>query len=1041
MPIFTRMLFNQKLVEKKNSFKEVTEVTKMKNALKWSALFIVLTTLLTLTMFAQTTGGALQGRVTDDKGEPVPGAVVRISGPSLQGTQGTGSDMNGDYFFPFLPSGRDYSVRVEAPGFATAIRNGVEIPLGVTIKLNFQLSSGGAEMVVTGAAPIIDTKKVETGANIPDTMITNIPLDRRSSGIAFLAPGAVISGLANQPSFAGASGPENSYIVNGVEVVGSGDGRNLTNLNFDFIEATEVKTGGMDAEYGGLMGGAVNQITKSGGNEFHGGLFGYYWDDGLGAKERKIDNPTVVDYIKSNKIYDIGGYLGGYIVKDKLWFFASYDWNKDEAEWTANGTDANVTLGGRPSYSWAKDTGYKISSKDPQYAWKLTYNLNENHRFVVSFFGNQLKTDDVRNLNNPSQISSSYDFKRKNYGANIQWNATWTPKFFTEMNVGTRRSWMDSYPKNEIAMNNWGYYYRYGSGTYAGYQVIPTGTNTYNPATRGIDLDSWLPSIGGRTFEYEKDFNDQVRLKGTNIFNLAGKHELSYGFQYFDITYNDNFNYTGPNITEMSPYDPFYGQTSMGGSVIRWNRTGADLNGNGLADDYFFRPQMFMTSQNKQTEQKYYAYWMQDNWQLTDYFMLKLGVRLDQIHMKGGKNLNFVPNQIGSDALGNPLYGVGHYVDAPGREMKINDEWAPRIGFTWDVFHNGKSKLYGFYGWYYERIPNDLAIRALTTEFFHFGYYTDYQLTQDGNDDYVNLYGYPYSYTLGLEPTQIVGGPNGEKIKGSYNKESILGFQYELMPDLTVGVRGIYRSLGRVIEDISYDGAVTYVVTNPDKWTDMWIPDPFGRPGYMWKFPKPVRIYKALELTIDKRFSNNWQMGGSYVLSRLHGNYEGLFSNDNGQLDPNITSKYDIPSLLVNGYGLLPNDRTHVLKLYGSYSFPFGLDLSANFQLQSGTPISKLGADDAYGMNEGFAGKRGTAGRTPTTWTLDLGARYHFKLWKTELAFRADIMNVTNNQKTTAVDQTYNSESTADVQTYPYFGMETEHQRARRVRLAVQWSF
>jgi len=110
-------------------------------------------------MFAQTTGGALQGKVTDDQGEPVPGAVVRISGPSLQGTQGTGTDMNGDYFFPFLPSGRDYSVKVEAPGFATAIRNGVEVPLGVTIKLNFQLSSGGAEMVVTGAAPIIDTKK------------------------------------------------------------------------------------------------------------------------------------------------------------------------------------------------------------------------------------------------------------------------------------------------------------------------------------------------------------------------------------------------------------------------------------------------------------------------------------------------------------------------------------------------------------------------------------------------------------------------------------------------------------------------------------------------------------------------------------------------------------------------------------------------------------------------------------------------------------------------------------------------------------------
>lgn len=983
-----------------------------------------------MSLVAQTTGGALQGKVTDEKGEPVVGAVVRISGPNLQGTQGTATDINGEYFFPFLPAGRDYSVKVEAPGYASSVRNGVEIPLGTTIKLNFQLTTGET-VVITGAAPIIDTRKVETGANISDTMITSIPLDRSSRGIAFLAPGAVTSGLANQPSIGGASGPENSYIVNGIEVVGSADGRNLMNLNFDFIEATEVKTGGMDAEYGGLMGGAINAITKSGGNEFHGGLFAYYWDDGLGARERKLDNPTRVNYIKANKIYDIGGYLGGYIVKDKLWFFASYDWNKDEAEYTAEGTDANVTLNGKPSYSWARGTGYKIVNKNPQYALKLTYNLNENHRFVLSFFGDQLKIDDVRNLNNPSPIASFYDVKRKNYGLNIQWNATWHPKFFTEVNVGTRRTWFDSRPKNPIAANNWGYYYRYGSGTYAGYQVIPTGTNDYDPATRAINLHSWLPSLGGRTYEIEKDYNDQIRLKATHLFNWAGKHELSYGIQHFNITYNDNFNYTGPGITEKSVYDPFYGMTSMGGAVIRWHRTGADLNGNGLKDDYLFRAQMFMTTQDKRTKQKYYAYWAQDNWQITDYFMLKLGVRLDQIELKGGKNLVLVPNQVGTDSHGDPIYGVGHYADAPRRKIKITDEWAPRIGFTWDVFHNGKSKLYGFYGWYYERIPNDIAIRALTTEFFHFAYYIDPALTQP----------YDYSYTYGLEPTQIVGGPNGQKLKGSYNEESILGLQYELLPDLTVGARIIYRSIGRVIEDISYDGAVTYIVTNPDNWTNVWVPDALGRPGYWWRFPKPVRIYKALELTIDKRFSNNWQLGGSYVLSRLHGNYEGLFSNDNGQLDPNITSKYDIPSLLVNGYGLLPNDRTHVLKLYGSYSFPFGLDLSGVFQLQSGTPISKLGADDAYGMNEGFCAKRGTAGRTPTTWTFDLGARYHFKLWKTELAFRVDILNLFNCQKTTRVDQTYNTESTEDVQTYPYFKMETEHQRARRVRLAVQWTF
>ena len=210
---------------------------------------------------------------------------------------------------------------------------------------------------------------------------------------------------------------------------------------------------------------------------------------------------------------------------------------------------------------------------------------------------------------------------------------------------------------------------------------------------------------------------------------------------------------------------------------------------------------------------------------------------------------------------------------------------------------------------------------------------------------------------------------------------------------------------------------------------------------YRYKFPRPVRIYSALEITADKRFSNNWQLAGSYVMSRLKGNYEGLFSNDNCQLDPNITSKYDIPSLLINSYGLLPNDRTHNLKLYGGYHWDFGLDLSARFQLMSGNPISALGADDAYGTNEGFSHRRGTAGRTPTIWFIDVGIQYNSKLGFSTLGFRADIFNLTNEQRTTRVDQTFNNVDTSPGQTYPYFKEELAHQRARRMRLALRWTF
>ncbi len=983
----------------------------------WRILAAVLLALACTAGWAQTQGGSIQGKVTDAAGQPVAGALVQVSGPKLQGYQGVATDLEGAYMIPFLPIGTDYQVKVEAAGYNRVIRKGIEVQLGATVNLPFVLSQGQTEVVVTAAAPLINTKSTEVGADISDKMINAIPLGRSADGISFLAPGAVSSGIAGTPSFSGASGPENSYTVNGVDVTGSQAGVNITALNFDFIEATEVKTGGMDAEYGALMGGNITSVTKSGGNEFHGSLFVYYFDDSLGAKDQPLDNPSAVDYRQSFKQYDIGGTLGGYLVKDKLWFFVAYDYNDTQTGYGA-GADGTVTFNGHPAYSWAAGTGYTNKETNPMYAAKLTWNINQNHKLALSYFGNNDKLSYYRNLDNPSPVSSAYTQKADNYAISLQWNATWTPKFFTEAIISRRDTKFSNLPNSALARDTWGYSYQiYRNGSsYTGYDglgVIPIGPpNSYDPNTGAIDLSSWRASTGGQILDEQWDTSDQLRLKGTNLFSLWGRHELSYGLQVYDITYRRNFNETGPAMLERNPGDPFYGQSTSGGVVVRWAYDPTSPS------NYTFLAEGYMNPQDKHTKQTYTAYWAQDNWDITDHFMLKLGVRLDQIHMKG-QDLNMtVPRPWYPD-----FNGRGH-------ELNINDEWAPRIGFTWDVAHNNKSKLYGFWGWYFERIPQDLAVRVLTDEYRHFSTFYDAALTQSAMD----------SYTFG--PEYIQGGPSGGPLKGAYNEEYILGYQYEVRPDFTVGVRGVYRDIGRIIEDISMDGASTYIMTNPDQWTNIWVPDAAGRPGYRYHFPKPVRIYKALEVTAEKRFSNHWLLQASYVLSRLEGNYEGMYLSGTTQLDPNLTSIYDIPSLLVNGYGLLPNDRTHVLKAYGGYFFDnIPLELSGNFTLASGTPISAMGADAAYGLNTGFAKQRGTAGRTPTVWSLDLGAQYTFKIFKSNLALRADIFNVTNNQVTTAVDQTYNTVNTDPHQNYPYFKMQTAHQEARRIRLALRWSF
>jgi hypothetical protein len=220
-----------------------------------------------------------------------------------------------------------------------------------------------------------------------------------------------------------------------------------------------------------------------------------------------------------------------------------------------------------------------------------------------------------------------------------------------------------------------------------------------------------------------------------------------------------------------------------------------------------------------------------------------------------------------------------------------------------------------------------------------------------------------------------------------------------------------------------------------------------------------------LEFTLSKRFADNYSFQASYVFSSLIGNYEGLFRNDNGQADPNITSLFDLTSLLANTYGRLPNDRPHQLKFNGSYQTPWRLVLSGNFYMQSGIPFNSLIPHPVYGNNEGFAVPRGTAiipdlssingnggissavgsSRLPTTWNLDLGAYYPIKFSENmQLRFTADWFNVTNTQRALVLDQTQlitlGVAGTPNVPN-PFFGSGQIFQYPSAFRLGAKFSF
>jgi hypothetical protein len=329
----------------------------------------------------------------------------------------------------------------------------------------------------------------------------------------------------------------------------------------------------------------------------------------------------------------------------------------------------------------------------------------------------------------------------------------------------------------------------------------------------------------------------------------------------------------------------------------------------------------------------------------------------------------------------------------------------------------------------------------------------------------------PSNYIPGGNIAFQGGAANLESVAGGtgaqYQDEVAGGYEHEFAHNWTFTGRFVYRDLRRIIEDMSGINVTQalagvpqiYVIGNPSKSLDIFqnvsacsnpgvgnctssgytafangTTNPIGADGIPDGFPNPYRVYKSGEFIVTKRFANV-QFYGSYVLSKLDGNFQGSFRSDNGQQDPNISSMFDFTNSdgRLTGQdipGLLETDRTHQFKLFGNYMW-HNFNLGASWLPTSGTPITDLLDHPAY-LNAGevpvcpspagqpeplsttitatsftcTGGPRGAFGRTAWTFDFNLHADYTIKLGeRMRLKFVADLFNVFNEQKLVRVDQ------------------------------------
>lgn len=262
--------------------------------------------------------GQIRGQVVDTDGLPVPGATVSVASPNYLGGSPAQADDDGYFRFVALPPG-EYTVTIARSGFLGYRAEGLLVSSGGTAEFTgvLKLATAGEELTVEYVKPAVDMQKVQTGAVLTRETLRDIPNQGRSyQGASALAPG--VTGGSN-PNVRGAFDDGNQFYVDGVNNTDPMTGTFSQNMNFDAIEEVQVITGGMDAEYGRSLGGAINIVTRSGGNDFHGDAQLLYTNKQLQIYTLLPDEKEPDDYFGTSLALN----LGGPIVKDKLWFFAS----------------------------------------------------------------------------------------------------------------------------------------------------------------------------------------------------------------------------------------------------------------------------------------------------------------------------------------------------------------------------------------------------------------------------------------------------------------------------------------------------------------------------------------------------------------------------------------------------------------------------------------------------------------------------------------------------------------------------------------------
>lgn len=873
------------------------------------ATSLVALLLFAISAFAQETTAGLQGLIKDPSGAVVPNATVTLTGTTLVGDKSTKSDSGGYYRFANLPPGT-YSITVKAEGFSTTKREGLVLETGHLPTVDIALQVGKTETVVevSGEAPLVDVTTNTNQTNVTEDVIANIPhgnsyqsmiqfspmarnepLAGQAGGTGGSLPGSSGNGQAYGYSIGGGADSENGYLIDGQDTQNISGGYSAANVPFEFIQEVQIKTSGIEAEYGGALGGVVNVVTKQGGNAFHGSFFATYqtsaadaspvpnpslglrYDpnstgtadatNGCGGAPCGGFDPAAQEYQSKKDHYRFlqpGVTIGGPIVKDRLWFFvglAPYIQSRARTvDFAGSALPENQILG-KQYFTRDLQTYYTTMRLDAKLTEKLRVYGSWLNQYARETGANLPDADSPfgqanESINTPmSAYAHGIGYSSPNANYSVHADLTLSPHIVATTRYGYffqnyhDFGWQTSTPNLQWRATSVGAVDGFGA-------PLPASLQQKRGTTSAAYVSPYTLFNANKHYQFNQDI---AFFKS----GWGGTHNIKAGYQFNRLTNVISQNGNVP-LLRIVPGDP---------TVFNWSpvtQTGA-ANCAALAaanpwgtcaGQYGYAYILdFATVSPALAADNNHALFVQDAWQVKPGFTLNLGVRVEK-----------------------------EYLPAPGGYKNLikaidftwADKVAPRLGFAWDPSRTGKTKIFASYG-----VVNDVMKLLLAQTSYGAQAYEEcaYALGPNSSNtfnvaDFSGLAfangracpsgsttaggnfvgGTPASLTDAASGVSLIENinlrpwePSAPGIKPYRQHEYVAGFDYQIARGLAFEARYDRRRLDHILEDASLNDPIwgeTYTVVNPGEGVNSTIDSyatylhslgqAFGVPG--WAF-------------------------------------------------------------------------------------------------------------------------------------------------------------------------------------------------------------